>query len=376
MARSVLVALLVLVGSAAADPAIETYTARGFTVAIPKSWQAVKDTGGALLLQAPTSAKDAPILLVTYQPTGITDSADALLSKMAGGLAKDIKVKDRGPLPGGAGVAMLGDGTIAGLEVRIAAVALTDHGAGVVAVLAAKASEFDAVGGPPIVLKIAQSVRAVAPAPPPPPRPLPPPPKLQPQPQVLVKTLPTQPAEPPLDPHDDASRGTKRAIDRDLPANRDPLPTRQLQRTWSRASSRDIHSESERFAFGKDNNYSVVTMFKSDRKPCDHVMLITELGRYRFDGRKLVMTPTAGDVVEEVCDGAGKKTKYKALPGSRSYQVDLTDDGYLIMEGPACGVAVDFNCPDYVRWEMKQDTSPDAAPVAHDSKPPKSSGGR
>ncbi|HUJ60140.1 MAG TPA: hypothetical protein VLX92_16655 [Kofleriaceae bacterium] len=345
MTRALVVALVAgLCAVAYAEPALAPHTAKTFTVSLPKGWNVV-DQDNVVAAQQDPRRQDAAVVMCAVQASGVDKSEEELLTLFAQKIATNLEVRETAPVPGGKGHALLADGTVGGIAVRVGAIALVDHGAGAVCALAAKADDFDGLGGARLALDVLASVHVTQP-----------------------------PAQTGNDFMSEMTRMSKRTGAAELPGDRaafdrtallhakgwyrgtadglyvtDPISTTMAKERWSHME------ESEGYTFFKDGTYRLLTLNNYAVTNCPSSFVTVETGTYTFDGRALVITAKNAVSTMETCTIKKHSEAVKPMPPPRHYDVALGGDGWVTMIGPSC-TAISWGqktCLARARWDMK-----------------------
>jgi hypothetical protein len=162
--RSIAIVVCAWAGIASASAPLAPYDAGKLTVSLPKGWKVTADLDkGVIAAQQDPAHKDAAAVLLVIQPS-TTSTEDQLLDLVASSISKDLKVAKREALAGGQ--AMIADGTMESVKVRLGVIAIASGGSALVCVLAAKPGEFDNLGGIALVTSILTSVKTASSPPP------------------------------------------------------------------------------------------------------------------------------------------------------------------------------------------------------------------
>lgn len=147
----------------AAPPPLAPHAGKGLTVSLPKGW-AVSQQQDTLIAQQDPKKGDAPTVLFVYSPIGAGATEDQLLDATVAPISKDLKIATRAAISAEHGHFLIGDGTVDGVTERVGALAVVSNGKAVVAVLIAKAAEFDALGGVTLLALVEASLKLEEPS--------------------------------------------------------------------------------------------------------------------------------------------------------------------------------------------------------------------
>jgi hypothetical protein len=330
----VIVALTTSVASA--QPKFGKVIRDGISVSLPAHWiVAVDAKAGEVVARQDPKRKDAAMLSVAVklaQP-GMRDEAvlQALL-----GVAKDVKPLGREALPGGHGQAVVAQGTVDGIAVKLGAIAIVDGQRMWAGLLVAVPAEFDAFGG---VRALLASLQSLKPA------------------DKLTLDIEAM------------GRRAKRADQPDLDPDRPAVSAEVLRKQpWMHSTASSMFSEthrsgntaygytngggnSESYVFAANNTYRLQTLNTVQLNGCNSGGVGVEIGAYQFDGKVLVLTPKQATYTASIC-GKPSRTEPTKITPPRRYDVGLSPDGWLVFVGTGCTEFPEGGCSDHVRFEM------------------------
>jgi hypothetical protein len=333
--------VLVLVSTwcsiATAAPVLGKVIADGVGVSIPAHWVLHVDAAaGTVIAREDPARKDAAVLTVALKQAPPGTREEALLEAMLG-LVKDVKPVGRDVLPGGKGQAVLAEGTSDGIKVKLGAIAVVADGRAAVGLLMATPSQFDALGGLPLLLASLHSLHT--------------------------------PDASELELENTFGRQAMRADQPDLDPARPAVPRDQIaETTWTHTiggayfseTRRDAdraygynnsHGNAENYTFARDGSYRLQVLTMVDLNGCKSRGAGIETGTYTSDGKTLVLTPGQATFTGSICSSPTKQERARITP-PRRYQIGLSRDGRLIFVGTGCTPFPAASCSDHVRWEM------------------------
>jgi hypothetical protein len=308
----------------------------GVSVLVPAHWiVAVDAKAGSVVAREDPKRKDAAVMTVAITKAQPGTREDALLQTIVA-VVKNPKPIGRDTLPGGKGQAVIVEGTVDGISVRLGAIALVAGAQASMGVLVATPAEFDALGGIKMLLSSLQSLHAV---------------------DATTSSI-----------EQSFGRYEKRGDQPDLDPDRPGVPREQLLQSWTHVTGdsmfiedhrnsttayghRNSHGVSELFTFTKDGTYTLAVLVMVSTGDCSSASNGLETGTYTQDGKTMVLTPKAAKATTTIC--AGKpKAEQLTITGPRRYEIGLSPDNWLIFVGPGCTEFAEGGCSDHVRWEM------------------------
>ena len=161
MPRTLTVFVLLIAATAhAGPPVLEAHQVGGITISTPRGWDFAGDADKVMVLARQDPKRTDGAQLVVIVSTASTVTEDQVLDALAAQVAQNVKVIQRGAGPGKAGKMLVADGKIGALAVRLGAIAIGANGGMVVGLLAAKSSDFTALGGIDLVTAVIASMHA------------------------------------------------------------------------------------------------------------------------------------------------------------------------------------------------------------------------
>jgi hypothetical protein len=373
-------------------PPMARHTSGGFSFDVPKGWQVTNQQGGIMAMRDPRR-RDAAILW--FRPPGPSGGStlDQMVQTALTSFGSNAVVHRNEALGNGTGKLVVVDGTLGGVAVRAGVVVWVSGQLATVGVLAAPPAEFDALGGAQLIGTVVGSARPVGGAAQP---------QAAPQPQAQGgSALPAGAPRGLGGPRDvaywvdcmqdrggDGDKGDyshcefmfklhrqgKFADDRDeLDPARQPLRRDAIVGSWSsgaRGNSTKIverrtethewfrtdgSSEGEMYVFERNGTYKFHKLTNIKLNTCATKSWETEVGRYQFDGRRMVVSPTDVSGDYSICGAAPKRQnlKQKSSMARRQYDIGIAGDGYLVFIGPTCASydEGDRSCRPRRRWD-------------------------
>jgi hypothetical protein len=379
--------------SQASLPPMTRHTSGGFSFDLPKGWQVTNQHGGIVAMRDPRRQDAAMLWFRPPAPSG-GSTLDQMVQSSLTTFGSNAVVHVNQPLGNGTGKLVVVDGTLGGVTVRAGIVVWLSGQLATVGVLAAPPAEFDALGGAQLIGTVVGSARPAGGAAQP---------QAAPQPQAQGGALPAGAPRGLGGPGDVADwidcmkdqggdgsksdyshcefmfklrRSGKFADDRDeLDPARQPLRRDAIVGSWS-AGARgmsvkiverrtethewfrtDDSSEGEMYVFERNGSYRFHKLTNITTGACASKSWETEVGRYKFDGRRLAVTPidVSGDY--SVCGNPPKRQnlKQKSSMARRQYDMGIAGDGYLVFIGPTCATydQGDRSCSPRRRWDAE-----------------------
>jgi hypothetical protein len=114
--------------------------------------------------------------------------------------------------------------------------------------------------------------------------------------------------------------------------------------------------EGEVFRFDGKGTYKITHTKTVNQSLCQTQAVEFEDGSYTFDGTVLTLHAKSMYGVYAICHGKPTREDHTKKIPPRKIEIGFSDDGRLVMVGPACGMIEDWNggCPAHARWELRK----------------------